>query len=89
MFIISFPVPVFSIYAPYKKKLYIRTDDMELIEKTAEYERYVLPDFKTEKLLYVFDVSYDTGQLSGLASYGAMPYYSGNLIHQLLIILTY
>ena len=40
----------------------IRTDDMELIEKTAEYEKYILPDFKTEKLLYVMDVRYDTGQ---------------------------
>ncbi len=78
-------VPVFSIYAPYKKTLYIRTDDMELIEKTAEYERYVMPDFGTEKLLYVDDIRYDTGQLSGLASYGAMPYYGGNLIQQLMM----
>lgn len=78
-------VPVFSTYASYKKNLYIRTSDMELIEKTAEYERYVLPDFGTEKLLYVFDVRYDTGQLSGLASYGAMPYYGGNLIQQILM----
>ena len=78
-------VPVFSIYASYRKDIYIRTDDMELIEKTAEYERYILPDFKTEKLLYVFDVRYDTGQLSGLSSYAAMPYYGGNLISQLLL----
>jgi hypothetical protein len=78
-------VPVFSLYAPYKKNLYIRTSDMELIEKTAEYERYILPDFGTEKLLYVYDVKYDTGQLSGLASYGAMPYYGGNLIQQIMM----
>ena len=78
-------IPVFSLYCPFKEKIVLKTSDMELMEKTAEYEKYLLPDFKTRKLLYVFDVYYDSSMLSGLGSYGAMPMLTGNMISQMLM----
>lgn len=78
-------LPVFSLYAPMKEKIVLKTSDMELQEKTAEYEKYLLPDFKTKKLIYVLDVYYDSGMLSGLGSYGVMPMLQGDLISQMMI----
>lgn len=79
-------VPTFSIYQPVKESLTIRTTDLELLEKTANYEKYLIPDFKTRKLLYLFDVKYDASILSGLGYYGGgMPLLEGNLINQMLL----
>ena len=79
-------IPTFSIYQPVKESLTIRTTDLELLEKTANYEKFLLPDFKTRKLLYVFDVKYDTSILSGLGYYGGgVPLLEGNLIDQMLL----
>ena len=79
-------VPVFSVYYPCKESLTINTYDLELLDKTAMYEKYLLPDFKTRKLLYVFDVNYDTSILSGLGYYGGgMPLMQGNLINQVML----
>jgi hypothetical protein len=78
-------LPVFSIYQPARETIYMNTSDMQLVEKTAEYERYLLPDFRARKLLYVLDVRYDTGQLSGLGSYGAMPMLEGGLFKQMML----
>lgn len=78
-------IPVFSLYLPFKEKIVLKTCDLELMEKTAEYEKYLLPDFKTRKLLYVIDVYYDSSMLSGLGSYGAMPMLQGDMISQLLM----
>ena len=79
-------VPTFSIYQPVKESLTVRTTDLELLEKTANYEKYLIPDFKTRKLLYLFDVKYDASILSGLGYYGGgMPLLEGNLINQMLL----
>ena len=79
-------LPVFSIYYPFKETLAINTYDLELLDKTAIYEKYLLPDFNTRKLLYVFDVEYDTSMLSGLGFYGGgMPLMQGNLINQVML----
>ena len=77
--------PVFSLYAPFREKIVLKTCDLELMEKTAEYEKYLLPDFKTKKLIYVIDVTYDSSMLSGLGSYGAMPMLQGDMLTQLLM----
>ena len=42
-------IPVFSIYYPAKETLVINTNDLELLEKQSDYEKYLLPDFKTRK----------------------------------------
>lgn len=79
-------IPVFSIYYPVKETLVLNTIDLERLEKQSMYEKYLLPDFKTRKLLYVFDVNYDTSHLSGLGYYGGgMPLMQGNLINQMML----
>lgn len=79
-------IPVFSTYYPVKESLTINTYDLELLEKTAYYEKYLLPEFKTRKLIYVFDVRYDTSVLSGLGYYGGgMPLLQGNLLSQTML----
>lgn len=79
-------IPVFSIYEPYKESITIHTHDLELEDKADYYERYLLPEFRTRKLLYVFDVKYDTGSLNGLGYYGGgMPMMQGNLINQMML----
>ena len=78
-------VPVFSIYYPQKDKLPIQINDLQELEKQAEYEKYLLPEFKDRKLLRVEDVEYDTGLLSGLGSYGAVPIMDGAIVNQLIL----
>lgn len=79
-------IPVFSIYAPYKESLTINVADLELLDKDTICEKYLLPEFKTRQLLYVFDVKYDSEVLSGLGYYGGgMPLLQGNLIGQLML----
>lgn len=79
-------IPVFSVYYPAKDSLILNTYDLELLEKAALYEKYLLPEFNTRKLLYVFDVRYDTSVLSGLGYYGGgMPLLQGNLINQMML----
>lgn len=79
-------IPVFSIYNPVPDKMVLSTSDMTRIEKKETYETYLLPDFKTRKLLYVFDVYYDDSCLSGLGYYGGgFPLIAGNTINQTMI----
>lgn len=80
-------VPVFSVYYPVKESLTINMYDLELLEKTSVYEKYLLPDFSNRKLLYVFDVKYhDSSVLSGLGFYGdGYPLMNGNLINQMML----
>lgn len=79
-------VPVFSVYQPVKESLTINVNDLEIIEKGTDYRKILLPEFKTRKLIYLFDVRYDTSVLSGLGYYGGgMPYMSGNLMSQLML----
>lgn len=79
-------LPVYSTYNPVHDKLVINTNDLERIDKTEQYETYLLPDFKTRTLLYVFDVTYDDSCLSGLGYYGGgMPLMTGNIINQAML----
>ena len=60
--------------------------DLELLEKTDSYEKYLLPEFSNRNLIYVFDVNYDTSILAGLGYYGGgMPLMEGNLVNQAMM----
>ena len=78
-------VPVFSIYEPYRTKIRIHTNDLELLEKTAEYQKFLLPDWKNKTLLYVTSIEYDSGSLAGIGSYGAIPYVNQNITGEIMI----
>lgn len=79
-------LPDFSLYCPCKDRITVKTNDLERLEKTDQYEVYLLPEFKNRKLLYVFDVRYDDSCLSGLGYYGGgMPLMTGNIINQTLL----
>lgn len=79
-------VPVFSIYNPVKDTWRVHMYDLELLEKTDSYEKYLLPEFSNRNLIYVFDVNYDTSILAGLGYYGGgMPLMEGNLVNQAMM----
>lgn len=79
-------VPVFSIYNPVKYTWRVNMNDLELLEKTETYEKYLLPEFNNNRLIYVFDVNYDTSILAGLGYYGGgMPLMEGNLVNQAMM----
>jgi hypothetical protein len=79
-------LPVFSLYQPCKEFLTLNTNDLTRIDKTEQYKVYLLPEFKSRNLLYVFDVRYDDSCLSGLGYYGGgMPLMTGNIISQTLL----
>ena len=59
-------IPVFSLYNPVQDVLVVQTNELEKLDKTEQYQTFLLPDFKSRKLLYVFDVTYDDSCLSGL-----------------------
>ena len=76
-------VPDFSIYNPDRYTMRLQLTDLEKLENTNSYETYLLPDFKTKKLLYVYNVYYDDSTLSGFGHYGgALPMIGGNMIAQ-------
>lgn len=76
-------VPDFSIYCPDRYTMRLQLTDLEKLENTNSYETYLLPDFKTKKLLYVYNVYYDDSTLSGFGHYGgALPMIGGNMIAQ-------
>ena len=80
--------PQFSIYQPFKETLHINMRDLELLEKESLYEKVLLPDFSqgNRKLLYVFNVSYNNNNLSGLGYYGGgVPLLQGNLWQQTML----
>jgi hypothetical protein len=79
-------VPDFSIYNPDRYTTKLNLNDLEQIEKTNSYETYLLPDFQSKKLLYVFNVYYDDSTLSGFGHYGgALPFIGSNMINQILV----
>ena len=55
--------PTFSIYLPVKETLNVSLNDLEVLEKNNDYMKVLLPDFKTRKLLYVFDIEYNLSVL--------------------------
>lgn len=84
--IIDNTVPVFSIYCPVRERLHLNMQDLELVEKNDISEKYLLPDFKTRKLIYVFDIKYDTQMVAGLGYWGGgIPLTSGNILQQMAL----
>ena len=79
-------LPVFSTYSPYKESFRFATSDLERLEKGANYDIFLLPDWSEKKLLYVFDVRYDDTCLSGLGYYGGgFPMRTGGIINQAML----
>lgn len=64
--------PTFSLYYPNKETLTLNLNDLDLIEKTSDYQKVLLPDFKTRKLLYVIDVRYNSNNSIGMGYYSGM-----------------
>lgn len=83
----EFTIPDFSVFNPVRDKITVNTTtDLQLIDKKDIYEEYLLPEFNTRKLLYVFDVNYDTSILSGLGYFaGGMPLMQGSLVNQVML----
>lgn len=79
-------LPVFSLYFPDKDTLHLNIKDLELLEKTTEYQKVLLPDFQTRKLIYVFNISYNHDNLSGIGNYGVgVPLLQGGVFRQLML----
>jgi hypothetical protein len=82
----EYTVPTFSVYCPVKERMHLNMQDLELVEKNDISEKYLLPDFKTRKLLYIFDIKYDTQMIAGLGYWGGgIPLTSGNLLQQMAL----
>ena len=78
-------IPDFSLYNPDKQNIRLELKDLERLEHTNSYDTYLLPDFKTKKLLYVFNVYYDDSTLAGFGHYGgALPMVGGHMMAQAL-----
>lgn len=85
MIIQDITLPDFSVYQPHKFSLQLNLSDLERIEHTSSYDTYVLPDFGSQKLLYVFNVYYDDSTLAGFGHYGgALPFVGSNMMNQVL-----
>lgn len=78
-------IPTFSIYYPSQDTLNIDLSGLEEIEKTPEYRKVLLPDFKTRKLLYVLDVKYRSDSMAGIGYYDVGMLYTGGYGVQQLI----
>lgn len=79
-------IPKFSVYSPFKDKMTINLNDLEVLEHGGTYDVYLLPEFNNRKLLYVFDIKYDAAVLSGMGYYGGgMPLLSGDLVSQVMM----
>lgn len=79
-------VPTFSVYSPVIDTMNIETNYLELVEDLDAKKTYILPEFKTRKLLYVLDVNYDTSILGGFGYYASsMPVMGGSLINQAML----
>lgn len=82
----DYTIPTFSVYCPVKEEMHLNMQDLELVEKNDISEKYLLPDFKTRILLYVFDIKYDTQMVAGLGYWGGgIPLTSGNLLQQMAL----
>lgn len=79
-------LPVFSMYYPHTKKMYVDLHNWECKEHMATYDCFMLPEFTNRKLLYIKDINYDDRSLSGMGYWGGgIPYLHGSLINQMMI----
>ena len=56
-------LPTFSIYNPFEERLHVRLKDLDRIQKTYQFESYLLPDFQERVLLEIKNVEYDDSSI--------------------------
>lgn len=79
-------LPVFSIYCPLEQIMHLNVKNLELLQKTENFESYLLPDFQQRKLLSVKNVVYDDSSLySSGYSVGFIPYIYNGLAQDLMV----
>lgn len=77
----------FSTFLPYYETFRFNLDELENLDKQANYQVYVLPDvFSQRELLFVKDVRYEESDISGLGYWGGgIPILHGNMINQSIL----
>lgn len=79
-------IPVFSLYCPAKETMRISLNELEQLDKASNFTEYLLPDFKTRKLLNVIHVEYASYSLGNLGLYAdTMPTMYGSLPYQMML----
>lgn len=79
-------IPTFSIYLPLRDKYVCNVHDLQSIEKRANWETYLLPEWPNKKILEVTDVTYDESLLSGMGYWGGtIPMVTSNIVSQSLL----
>lgn len=81
-------IPVFSQYHPYKQEMVLDTTKLDVLYKDVSSKCFRLPfNEKTRKLLYVYDVEYDSSTMNGIGYYGAgLPFMgNANCIQQMMM----
>lgn len=80
-------IPDFSVYCPRKYNFELDLTNSEAIDKEGERTTYILPDFKTMKLIYVIDVRYSEANMTSVGWYdgGGLPIVDGNMYQQAVL----
>ncbi len=80
-------IPDFSLYSPWKMSITIDLRNETTYDKEGERTTYILPDFKTHKLLYVTDVRYSEANMTSVGWYdgGGLPIVDGNMYQQAVL----
>lgn len=63
-------LPVFSLYAPLRETFHVKLNEMKQLEKGPDYVQVLLPEFRSNPIIAVEDVSYDDNTLSDYTSCG-------------------
>lgn len=80
-------IPTFSVNSPLKDEFSFSANDLEQVEIGPDFITVLLPDLGEKKILYVFDVFYDTKSLSGTGYYTTgMPMMGGNTCIEQVIL---
>ena len=84
--ITNITLKTFSQFQPYYENFQCNVNDLERISKIGNEETYLLPDFHERPILFVSDVYYSEGNLSGLGYWGGgMPLVTGNVAQQMML----
>ena len=80
-------IPTFSTFCPYVQTFRFDLNELEQVDKQANYESYLLPDiFNGRTLMSVQDVRYEESDISGLGYWGGgIPLLHGNMINQSIL----
>lgn len=77
-------IPTFSVFCPYKSSIYLNLADIEKLEKQSTYIKFLLPEFGERKVIYLFKVSYNDVDPSGLSIYYGAPLYTSSIYSSLI-----